>query len=138
MSSFWERTNGTVEREEYLLDALSDQLQISMQTLVRWADRHLIDAELDWSLNDANEEIRVIRLRSGKLDEIRTFALEYRQGYVTRREARRILKMIDRKRVKKMVRAGDIETAEIDEETKVLVGSIEDYLIEHERGEEEE
>ncbi|MDX1545956.1 MAG: hypothetical protein R3247_03160, partial [Rhodothermales bacterium] len=67
-----------------------------------------------------------------------TFASEYRQGYVTRREARRILKMIDRKRVKKMVRAGDIETAEIDEETKVLVGSIEDYLIEHERGEEEE
>ncbi|MDX1547514.1 MAG: hypothetical protein R3247_11030, partial [Rhodothermales bacterium] len=74
MSSFWERTNGTVEREEYLLDALSDQLQISMQTLVRWADRHLIDAELDWSLNDDNEEIRVIRLRTGKLDEIRTFA----------------------------------------------------------------
>ena len=133
MQYFGRRDNGTVEREEFSLEALSEQLNISMQTIVRWTDRHLIDAELGWSLTEDNEETRVIYLRKGKLDEIKAFAQEYRDGYVTRKEARHILKMIDRKRVKKMVRAGDIETAEIDEETKVLVGSIEDYLIEQEQ-----
>ena len=133
MSFSW-NNNGDVEREEFALDALSQQLNVSQQTLVRWSGRHLIDAELGWTLDDDNNEVRVIRLREGKFDEIRDFAAEYRKGYVTRQEARRILKMIDRKRIKKMVRAGDIETAEVDDETKVLVGSIEDYLIEHESG----
>ena len=139
MQFYRRRRNDTVEREEHLLEDLSHELNISMQTIVRWADRHLIDAELGWSLTDDNEEVRVIRLRKGKLDDIKAFAQEYRDGYVTRKEARRILKMIDRRKVKKMVRAGDIETAEVDEETKVHVASIEDYLmtVEEERGEEE-
>ena len=121
--------NGTVEREEWSLEELSQQLRISMQTIVRWAGRHLIDAELGWSLSEDNEELRVIRLRKGKLDEIKAFAEEYREGQVSRTEARRILKLIDRRQVKKMVRAGDIETIQVGDETKVLVGSIEDYLM---------
>lgn len=138
MQFFQSHLNGTVERDEWPLEELSRHLHISMQTIVRWVDRHLIDAELGWSLTDANEEVRVIRLRKGRLDEIKVFADEYRQGHVSRKEARHILKMIDRRRVKKMVRAGDIETVQIDDETKVLVGSVEDYLInaERERGEE--
>ena len=109
-----------------------------MQTIVRWVDRHLIDATLGWTLNDDNDELRVIYLRKDKIDEIKAFAEEYRAGHVTRKESRRILKMIDRRRVKKMVRAGDIETVQIDDETKVLISSIEDYLmsVEQERGEE--
>ncbi len=126
-----------VEREEFALELLSEELQISQQTLVRWVDRHLIDGTLRWSLTDDNEEVRVISLRKDKVEEIRAFAVDYRNGHVTRREARRILKMIDRNRIKKMVRTGDIETVEIDEEQHVLVSSIEDYLInlEAERGE---
>lgn len=128
----------TEEREEWSLEVLSEHLQISMQTIVRWVDRHLIDATLGWTLNEDNEELRVIYLRKDKIDEIKAFADEYRAGHVTRKESRRILKMIDRRRVKKMVRAGDIETVQIDDETKVLISSIEDYLIsvEQERGEE--
>lgn len=122
-------TNPVVEREEWSLDDLSHELRISQQTIVRLAGRHLIDAELSWSLTDDNEEVRVIRIRKGKIDELKAFAEEYRQGQVTRTEARRILKLIDRRQVKKMVRAGDIETIQVGEETKVLVGSIEDYLI---------
>lgn len=137
---FFQRTNGSVEREEFFLEDLSHELQVSMQTIVRWADRHLIDAELGWALTDDNEEVRVIRLREGKLDDIKEFAAEYREGNVTRKEARHILKMIDRRRVKKMVRAGDIETIKEDDETRVLISSIEDYLmsVEAERGDEEE
>lgn len=121
--------NQVVEREEWSLEELSHELHISMQTIVRLAGRHLIDAELGWSLTDDNEEVRVIRIRKGKFDELKAFAEEYRQGQVTRTEARRILKLIDRRQVKKMVRAGDIETIQVGDETKVLVGSIEDYLI---------
>ena len=128
----------TVEREQFSLEALSQELSISQQTLVRWVDRHLIDATLDWVLTDDNVEVRVINLRKDKVDEIHAFAEDYRTGNVSRREARRILKMIDRKRVKKMVRAGDIETVEIDEEKRVLISSIEDYLmsVEADRGDE--
>ncbi len=133
MQFFQSTLNGTVEREEWPLEDLSRLLQVSMQTIVRWADRHLIDAELGWSLTDDNEEVRVIHLRKDRLDELKAFATEYRQGRVTRTEARHILKVIDRRRVKKMVRAGDIETVQVDDETKVLVGSIEDYLINVER-----
>lgn len=137
MRVFGATASQPVEREEFVLGKLSEELQISQQTLVRWVDRHLIDGTLAWNLTDDNEEVRVISLRKDKMDDIRAFAADYREGHVTRREARRILKMIDRNRIKKMVRTGDIETVEVDDETHVLVGSIEDYLInlEAERGE---
>ncbi len=137
MRVFGATASQPAEREEFALEQLSEELQISQQTLVRWVDRHLIDGTLAWNLTDDNEEVRVISLRKDKMDDIRAFAADYREGHVTRREARRILKMIDRNRIKKMVRTGDIETVEVDDETHVLVGSIEDYLInlEAERGE---
>ena len=125
--------NSDVERVEWSLEELSQRLQISMQTLVRWVGRHLIDGELGWTLSDDNEELRVIRIRTGKIDELKAFAEDYRSGQVTRTEARRILKLIDRRQVKKMVRAGDIETIQVGDETKVLVGSIEDYLMQLEQ-----
>jgi hypothetical protein len=124
--------------KEFPLDELSERLQISQQTLVRWVDRHLIDATLDWTLTDDNEELRVIKVAKSKLDELEEFATEYREGLVSRKEARRILKMIDRKKVKKMVRAGDIETTMVDEEKRVLISSLEDHLISVEQGVEEE
>ena len=137
MRVFGATASQPAEREEFALEQLSEELQISQQTLVRWVDRHLIDGTLAWNLTDDNEEVRVISLRKDKMDDIRAFAADYREGHVTRREARRILKMVDRNRIKKMVRTGDIETVEVDDETHVLVGSIEDYLInlEAERGE---
>ena len=120
------------------LDELSDHLQISKQTLVRWTDRHLIDADLYWSLSDTNEEIRMIDVTDETLDFLEDFAADYRDDVVSRTEARRILKQIDRKKIKKLIRAGDVEDVEVDEETRVVVGSLEDYLMEREREEEEE
>ncbi len=120
------------------LDELSEHLQLSKQTLVRWTDRHLIDADLYWSLSDANEEIRMIDLTDETLDFLEDFAADYREDVVSRTEARRILKQIDRKKIKKLIRAGDVEDVEVDEETRVVVGSLEDYLMRRERVEEEE
>lgn len=120
------------------LDALSERLKISKQTLVRWVDRHLIDANLGWALSDENNEIRVIELSDDTLDFLESFAKDYRDDTVTRTEARRILKKIDRKKIKKMIRAEDILAVEVDEEVKIVVGSIEDYLISQEQTEEEE
>jgi hypothetical protein len=120
------------------LDELSEHLQLSKQTLVRWTDRHLIDADLYWSLSDSNEEIRMIDLTDETLDFLEDFAADYREDVVSRTEARRILKQIDRKKIKKLIRAGDVEDVEVDEETRVVVGSLEDYLMEREREEEEE
>ena len=121
------------------LDELSDHLQISKQTLVRWTDRHLIDADLYWSLSDTNEEIRMIDVSDETLDFLEDFAADYREDVVSRTEARRILKQIDRKKIKKLIRAGDVEDVEVDEETRVVVGSLEDYLMDREQeGEEEE
>ncbi len=119
------------------LDELSEHLQLSKQTLVRWADRHLIDADLYWSLSDSNEEIRMIDLTDETLDFLEDFAADYREDVVSRTEARRILKQIDRKKIKKLIRAGDVEDVEVDEETRVVVGSLEDYLMRREREEEE-
>ncbi|NBB85124.1 MAG: hypothetical protein GVY12_02740 [Bacteroidetes bacterium] len=138
MGSFQSFVNEKYEMKEFPLDELSERLQISQQTLVRWVDRHLIDATLDWTLTDDNEELRVIKVAKSKLDELEEFATEYREGLVSRKEARRILKMIDRKKVKKMVRAGDIETTMVDEEKRVLISSLEDHLISVEQGVEEE
>lgn len=120
------------------LDELSDQLQISKQTLVRWADRHLIDADLYWDLNEENQEVRMIELTDQTLDYLESFAEEYREDVVSRTEARRILKQIDRKKIKKLIRADEIKDVEVDDETRIVVGSIEDYLMSREQVEEEE
>ena len=120
------------------LDELSAHLQLSKQTLVRWVDHHLIDAELYWSLSDTNEEIRMIDLTDESLDFLEEFAADYREDVVSRTDARRILKQIDRKKIKKLIRAGDVEDVEVDEETRVVVGSLEDYLIDREQEEDEE
>lgn len=114
------------------LNELSEELQISKQTLVRWVDRHLVDADLYWALSEENEEVRMIELSDDTMDFLRSFAAEYREDVVTRTEARRILKQIDRKKIKKLIRAGDIEDVEVDEETRIVVGSIEDYLMSRE------
>lgn len=119
------------------LDKLSEQVQISKQTLVRWVDRHLIDAKLGWALSDDNNEVRMIELSEDTLDFLASFAQDYRKDTVTRTEARRILKKIDRKKIKKMIRAEDILAVEVDEEVKIVVGSIEDYLIGQEKEEDE-
>ncbi|PSQ86257.1 MAG: hypothetical protein BRD42_05825 [Bacteroidetes bacterium QS_3_64_15] len=120
------------------LDELSDHLQISKQTLVRWTDRHLIDADLYWSLSDTNEEIRMIDVSDETLGFLEDFAADYREDVVSRTEARRILKQIDRKKIKKLIRAGDVEDVEVDEETRVVVGSLEDYLMDREQEDKEE
>ncbi len=126
------------EIEEMSLDQLSERIQISKQTLVRWVDRHLINADLSWTLSNSNEEIRVIELSEDTLKFLNSFSEDYRGDTVTRTEARRILKKIDRKKIKKMIRAGDILAVEVDDEVKIVVGSIEDYLISQENGEADE
>jgi len=120
------------------LDELSDRLQLSKQTIVRWVDRHLIDADLHWTLSDNNEEVRMIEISPQTMDFVESFAAEYREDVVSRTEARRILKQIDRKKIKKLIRAGDVKDVEVDEETRIVVGSIEDYLMARESDGEEE
>lgn len=80
----------------------------------------------------------MIDLTDETLDFLEDFAADYREDVVSRTEARRILKQIDRKKIKKLIRAGDVEDVEVDEETRVVVGSLEDYLMKREREEEEE
>lgn len=126
------------DAQEFELDTLSEAVRISKQTLVRWSDRGLIDATLDWSISDANEELRLIRIAPRSLDFLRTFAEEYREDTVSRTEARRILKMIDRSQVQKLLRQGDLTSKKIDDETRVVIGSVEDYLMELEHAEPEE
>ncbi len=107
---------------------LSERVQLSRQTIVQWIDRHLIDAELRWALDAGNEEVHVVEMSEGTLEFLASFAADYREDVVSRTEARRILKQIDRKKIKKLIRAGDVQDVEVDEETKIVVGSIEDYL----------
>jgi hypothetical protein len=130
-------TTTSQERKAIPLDELSERVQLSKQTIVRWVDRHLIDADLYWSLSDQNEEVRMIELTDDTLEYLSDFAEDYRDDVVSRTEARRILKQIDRKKIKKLIRAGDVEDVEVDEETRIVVGSLEDYLMEREREEEE-
>lgn len=115
------------------LDELSAQVRLSRQTLVHWVDRHLIDAKLRWALNDENQEVRVIELSEKTLDFLEDFAADYREDTVSRTDARHILRQIDRKKIKKLIRAGDVQDVEVDEETKIVVGSIEDFMIEREQ-----
>ena len=111
------------------LDELSEALRISRQTLVRWTDRGLIDAALDWGVSDANEETRLIQITPSTRDFLEGFAGEYREDTVSRTEARRLLKLIDRNQVQKLIRQGSIKAKKIKGETRVSVGSVEDYLM---------
>ena len=111
------------------LDELSEALRISRQTLVRWTDRGLIDAALDWGVSDSNEETRLIQLTPSTRDFLEGFAGEYREDTVSRTEARRLLKLIDRNQVQKLIRQGSIKAKKIKGETRVSVGSVEDYLM---------
>jgi hypothetical protein len=126
------------DAQEFELDKLSEDVSISKQTLVRWADRGLINAELDWSISDDNDEVRLIRIAPRSLDFLKTFAEEYRDDTVTRTEARRILKMIDRSQVQKLLRQGDLTARKVNDETRVVIGSVEDYLMGLENTDEEE
>ena len=117
------------DQQTFPLNALSEQLQISRQTIVRWVDRHLVDASLGWTLTAEDEELRVIELSGGTHNLLRTLATDYRNDVVSRKQARRILKKIDAKKIKKMVRAGDLKAVDVDGEVRITVGSIEDYLM---------
>lgn len=110
------------------LDELSEATRISKQTLVHWTDRGLVDAELDWGLSEKNEEIRLIQIAPNALNFLKTFASDYRENTVSRTEARRLLKLIDRNQVQKLIRRGSIETRKVEGETRVDIGSVEDYL----------
>lgn len=114
------------------LQRLSQQLGVSCQTLVRWVDRHLVEAELGWELSEDNLQIRTIRIEESTLSFLQTFATEYRDDTVSRTEARRLLKKIDPRNVKRLIRSGEVETVQVGEDVRILIGSIEDYLIERE------
>ncbi len=111
------------------LDELSEAIRISRQTLVRWTDRGLINAELDWGVSDANAQTRLMKISDSSLDFLRGFAGEYRDDTVSRTEARRLLKLIDRNQVQKLIRQGSIKARKVKGETRVSVGSVEDYLM---------
>ena len=119
----------TDPRKTLRLDELSEALRISRQTLVRWTDRGLINADLDWGVSDSNEETRLIEVDQSTLDFLEGFAGEYREDTVSRTEARRLLKLIDRNQVQKLIRQGSIKARKIKGETRVSVGSVEDYLM---------
>ena len=121
--------DGADVAERIPLESLSRRLRLSQQTLVRWVDRHLVDARLGWRINGSNQEERFIEVQPESLSALEEFALSYRSDVVSRTEARRILKVIDRRMVKRLLRAEEVETREVDGETCILVGSIEDYLI---------
>lgn len=114
---------------EFPLERLSKRLQVSTQTIVRWIDRHLLDAELRWGLTEENEEVHLIELDEQTLDFLESFVERYRHEAVSKKEARRILKEIDKKKVNKMINKEELEVTKIDGETRILVGSIEDFLI---------
>jgi hypothetical protein len=119
----------TADAQTLRLDELSEALRISRQTLVRWTDRGLIDAALDWGVSDENEELRLIQLTQSTRDFLEGFAGEYREDTVSRTEARRLLKLIDRNQVQKLIRQGSIKARKVKGETRVSVGSVEDYLM---------
>ena len=111
------------------LDELSEAIRISRQTLVRWTDRGLISAALNWGVSDLNLQTRLIEITDDTLDFLRGFAGEYRDDTVSRTEARRLLKLIDRNQVQKLIRQGNIMARKVKGETRVSVGSVEDYLM---------
>lgn len=112
------------------LDELSEALRISRQTLVNWTDRGLIEAELGWGgAAPGADQGRVVSLTEDTLDFLRGFADEYRDDTVSRTEARRLLRLIDRNQVQKLIRQGSIKARKVRGETRVSVGSVEDYLM---------
>ena len=113
---------------ELPLNELSDRLQVSKQTIVRWIDRHLLDADLRWGLTEENEEVHLIELTDESLEFLESFVGQYREELVSKKEARRILKEIDKKKVNKMINKEKLEVTKIDGETRITVGSIEDFL----------
>ncbi|PAP78207.1 helix-turn-helix domain-containing protein [Rubrivirga marina] len=116
-------------RKTLRLDELSEALRISRQTLVRWTDRGLINADLGWGVSDSNQETRLIEVDDSTIEFLEGFAGEYREDTVSRTEARRLLKLIDRNQVQKLIRQGSIKARKIKGETRVSVGSVEDYLM---------
>jgi hypothetical protein len=120
------RPVGTVQ--ELALDELSEDVRISKQTLVTWVDRGLIEATLDWGARGAGAPVRLIRIAPSSLDFVRSFAADYRNDTVSRTESRRLLKLIDRNQVQRLVRRGLVRTRAVGAETRLDVGSIEDYL----------
>jgi hypothetical protein len=119
----------TDTRKTLRLDELSEALRISRQTLVRWTDRGLINADLGWGVSDSNQETRLIEVDDSTIEFLEGFAGEYREDTVSRTEARRLLKLIDRNQVQKLIRQGSIKARKIKGETRVSVGSVEDYLM---------
>ncbi len=119
----------TDTRKTLRLDELSEALRISRQTLVRWTDRGLINADLGWGVSDSNQETRLIEVDESTIEFLEGFAGEYREDTVSRTEARRLLKLIDRNQVQKLIRQGSIKARKIKGETRVSVGSVEDYLM---------
>ena len=119
----------TDDRQKLRLDELSEALRISRQTLVRWTDRGLINADLGWGVSADNQETRLIEVDQSTIDFLEGFAGEYREDTVSRTEARRLLKLIDRNQVQKLIRQGSIKARTIKGETRVSVGSVEDYLM---------
>ena len=116
-------------RKTLRLDELSEAIRISRQTLVRWTDRGLISADLGWGVSDDNQETRLIEVDQSTIEFLEGFAGEYREDTVSRTEARRLLKLIDRNQVQKLIRQGSIKARKIKGETRVSVGSVEDYLM---------
>jgi hypothetical protein len=117
------------EVQELPLDDLSAAVRISKQTLVTWVDRGLIEATLDWGVSGTNAPVRLIRINASSLDFVRGFAADYRVDTVSRTESRRLLKLIDRNQVQRLVRRGLVQTRRVGPETRLDVGSIEDYLM---------
>ena len=119
----------TDTRKTLRLDERSEALRISRQTLVRWTDRGLINADLGCGVSDSNQETRLIEVDDSTIEFLEGFAGEYREDTVSRTEARRLLKLIDRNQVQKLIRQGSIKARKIKGETRVSVGSVEDYLM---------
>jgi hypothetical protein len=116
------------DTQELLLDDLSNDVRISKQTLVTWVDRGLIDATLDWGGGGLGPPVRLIRIGDAALQFVRSFAADYRNDTVSRTESRRLLRLIDRNQVQRLVRRGLVRTRVVEGETRLDVGSIEDYL----------
>jgi|SRR5690554_801892 hypothetical protein len=110
------------------LDTLSDHLNLSRQTILHWIDRHLVEASMAWVNGNGNRDERLVELSQETLQFLESFADQYRNDVVSSAQARRILKIVDRRQVKRMLRASDIVAIEVDGEKRLLVGSLEDYL----------
>ena len=122
-------TDTSADAQTLRLDELSEAIRISRQTLVRWTDRGLIQAELGWGISTDNAETRLIEITPPTREFLESFSTEYREDTVSRTEARRLLKLIDRNQVQKLIRQGSIKARKIKGETRVSVGSVEDYLM---------